>query len=790
MNFLINNMTMKKSIIILYLSFLILFPMGLFAWGFSTGDGSVVLKTGQGNLIITPYSANTIRVSLSETNQVTNTDAIFLKPQSIKCQTEEDSVTMKLKTDSLTLLINKTTHAIRFYDSQNRLISICKGFFSDSTYSGFRFSLAEDEMIFGGGEGAIPINRRGYRLHLDNEPHWGYGWGEENLNFSVPHFISSSNYSIFYDNGAVGYADIGKNDSTILEIASKSEAKSFFFICNSNQNDLHKSFSKLTGTQPMPPRWAMGNLMSRFGYQTEKEAREKLDSMLIAGYPVDAIILDLYWFGKGFNGWMMGDLDWYTPSWPTPQKMISDFQQKGVQTILVTEPYILETSKNFADADQKGLFATDSAGKTNIVEDFWFGKAGLLDLFKPETCNWYWKFYQKQAENGVAGWWGDLGEPEKFHDDLNFIAGKGPAVKNLYGHFWSKMLADKYDQFFPEKRLFHLNRAGFAGSQRYSSYPWSGDVSRTWGGFKAQLPNLLSMSLSNVPYAHSDLGGFCAEPKNEELYLRWLQFGVFNPIFRPHSEKVPSEPIYYSDSIQILVKPFFELRYKLLPYNYTLAWRQEQFGESLAAPLFMKTDLPKTLWGIFDEYFWGDAFLVAPVLEAGQKEKTVFLPNGVWFDFFSGERFLGNGYIKRKINLSTFPVFVKAGSFIPMVQPMVNTSAYDPSVLEIHYWFDHTIKQSNYTLYDDDGKTKGSFSKGKYELINFAFSNQADKMVFTLENTGGEYSGRPMERKVKMVFHNLPKGYQAEGLRIGDGLSIIEIQSSKDKSKTIIVKPQ
>jgi oligosaccharide 4-alpha-D-glucosyltransferase len=638
----------KLQYLILFLFVLIFSLNGSFAWGLSTGGGSVILKTGGRNLIITPYTATIIRVAISDTNCVENTDAVSLVPQSLIIKTEKVNGDTKITTDSLTVLVDNTTMGLQFYDAKGKLVASGTGFFSDSAYSGFRFNLADNEMIFGGGEGAIPINRRGYRLNLNNEPHWGYGWGEENLNFSVPHFISSSNYSIFFDNGAIGYADIGKRNHEKLEIASVGGENSIFFIANSNQKELHKSFATLVGTQPMPPRWALGNLMSRFGYQTEKEAREKLDSMLAAGYPVDAIILDLYWFGQGPANWMMGNLDWYKPSWPTPEKMIADFHSLGVQTILITEPYILESSANFADADQKGVFATDSTGKTNIVKDFWFGRAGLIDLFKPSACDWFWQFYKKQIDLGIAGWWGDLGEPEKFHDDLIFTAGRGASVRNLYGHYWSKMLADNYAKQYPEKRLFHLNRAGFAGSQRYSSYPWSGDVSRTWGGFKAQLPNMLSMSLSNVPYAHSDLGGFCAEPKNEELYLRWLQFGVFNPIFRPHSEKVPSEPIYYSDSIQKLVKPFFELRYKLLPYNYTLAWRQELYGEPLAAPLFMKADMPKTLWGIFDEYFWGDAFLVAPVLEAGQKEKSIFLPNGIWFDFFTGERLVGNGYVNRK----------------------------------------------------------------------------------------------------------------------------------------------
>jgi len=781
---------MKTAIVISVFLLVAQFVFGQTKEEHSPNDISYRLKTEQGNLIITPYSASIVRFMMTDTNDESVTDAVSMQPNGDQFSKRETESTIWLSTDSITIGIDKHTFGIKFYNSKNQQITSCLGFFSDSINSGFRFSLDANEMIFGGGEGAIPTDRVGYKLNLNNEPHWGYGWGEVNLNYSVPHFISSSNYSIYFDNGAIGYADIGKNNPSVLEIASVGGQNNFFFVSNSTQNELHKSFSKLVGNQPMPPRWAFGNLMSRFGYQTEKEAREKLDSMLTACYPVDAIILDLYWFGLGPENWMMGDLDWYAPSWPTPQKMIADFQSKGVQTILITEPYVLETSKNFAEADKLGFFAKDSMGKTNILEDFFFGRAGLIDLFQPKACDWYWKFYKKQIDLGVAGWWGDLGEPERFHDDLIFSAGNGPDVKNLYGHYWSKMLADKYTQYYPEKRLFHLNRAGFAGSQRYSSFPWSGDVSRSWGGFKAQLPNMLSMSLSNVPYAHSDLGGFCAEPMNEELYLRWLQFGVFNPVFRPHSEKVPSEPIYYSDSTQKLVKPSFELRYKLLLYNYTLAWRHEQFGEPLAAPLFMKVELPKNQWNIFDEYFWGDAFLVAPVLDKGLTQRDVFLPNGVWFDFYTSNRYLGNGTISKKVDLTSIPVFVKAGSFIPMVAPMANTSAYNPSELEVHFWYDHSVKHSNYSLYDDDGKTKGSFTKGKCELINFTFSNEANNMIFNIENKGGEFEGRPSVRNIKMVLHNFPDGYQAEGLKNEKGQKVLEVQLPKNQSKVLVFKPQ
>lgn len=780
---------MKKHLsIILLLLWSMLITVGLLASGGLSNESDILVKTSQGNLTITPYAANIFRIAMSEAGKTATTDAIVMEPEQVSVITENIDGATKIFTDSLSVWIDNNTSSLQFFDSRGKLIVAGKGFFSDSINSGFRFNLSLNEMIFGGGEGAIPINRRGYRLNLNNEPHWGYGWGEENLNYSVPHFISSSNYSIFFDDGAIGYADIGKSSPNQLEIASIKGEKSFFFIANSNQGELHKSFTRLVGTQPMPPRWAMGNLMSRFGYQNEKEAREKLDSMLNAGYPVDAIILDLYWFGQGSVNWMMGDLDWYKPAWPTPEKMIADFKKKGVQTILITEPYVLQSSKNFAEADKKLLFAIDSTGETNIVKDFWFGPAGLIDLFKPEACDWYWQFYKKQIDLGVAGWWGDLGEPEKFHNDLIFQRGEGATVRNLYGHYWSKMLSDHYAKYYPDKRLFHLNRAGFAGSQRYSSFPWSGDVSRTWGGFKAQLPNMLSMSLSNIPYAHSDLGGFCAEPKNEELYLRWLQFGVFNPVFRPHSEKVPSEPIYYSDSIQRLVKPFFNLRYQLLPYNYTLTWRQEQFGEPLAAPLFMKIALSKTMWDIFDEYFWGDAFLVAPVLEKGQEEKSIFLPNGIWFDFFSGERLMGDSYVKRKIILSTFPVFVKAGSFVPMIKPIINTSVYDHAELELHYWYDRSVQHSSYQLYDDDGITRDAFKKGLYELTTFSFSSNEGKLVFNFENRGGEYQGRPDELKIKLMIHNLPQGFSVEGMKTIENISTIEVKLQRNQSTIIEFK--
>jgi len=190
----------------------------------------------------------------------------------------------------------------------------------------------------------------------------------------------------------------------------------------------------------------------------------------------------------------------------------------------------------------KKFQAVDSAGQPYVLTDFYFGNGGLLDLFREDSKDWFWNKYQPQIKKGVAGWWGDLGEPEKhpsdmYHNlkDLGFKRlFKADEVHNVFGHYWNKMLFDKYAKEYPDVRLFNLNRTGFAGSPRYGIFPWSGDVGRNWSGLQAQLPVMIGMSMSGVPYIHADAGGFGGGDGDKELYTRWLQFATFTPVFRPH----------------------------------------------------------------------------------------------------------------------------------------------------------------------------------------------------------------------------------------------------------------
>lgn len=602
-------------------------------------------------------------------------------------------------------------------------------------YYGFNFALETGEMIFGGGERALPLNRRGYRFNLYNNPWYGYGEGADNLNYSVPFFTSSKGYGLFFDNPSKGFVDIGKEDENVFKAGFSSGELNVYVIIGKDYQEVLQSYHKLTGTQPLPPRWAFGNLMSRFGYTSEAQAKDILSKMQQENIPVEAIIFDLFWFGDSIKG-TLGNLDWVNKQkWNNPQKMISDFKKQGVHTILVTEPFFVETSKNYKAS--KPFLAVDSAGKPYYLTDFYFGKGGLIDIFRKDSKDWFWNFYKKQMDIGVEAWWGDLGEPEKHPSDLYhnlkdlkhkrlFAADE---VHNIYGHNWTKMLFQKYAQFYPNKRLFSLNRSGFAGSQRYSIFPWTGDVSRSWSGLRAQLPILLGMSMSGVPYVHSDAGGFAGGEGDNELYVRWLQFASFTPIFRPHGTALyeaepaafsfPSEAALIDTPWRNYAKEAIKIRYEFLPYNYSLAYQQEKSGKPLISPMYYLFPQDSVAVKVEDQFMWGENVIVAPVLEKGATTRRYYLPEGKWLNRSQAKVLQGPGWMVDSVTIDKYPVCIKEGSFIPI-------SIYEitkPTTLHkvnaiglVHVAAKH---RSSFQLFTDDGTSKNSIATKNYSLVEF-----------------------------------------------------------------------
>lgn len=720
----------------------------------------VVLTTDQGEVSVEFYNPHSVAVWYQPAG-VTQLPSLLIgnpaQPVELALASTEQQLT--LQNDALQLVINKSPLSIAFYRDGELLTRDQAGLIQADGQLGFDFSLAEQEKLAGAGQRVLGMDRRGHKLPLYNKAHYGYSTESSQMYFSLAGILSDKNYMLLFDNGATGELDLGHNQADQLRFRAQGGRSSYLLVAADTTPELIQQYLAVSGKPPLPARWTLGNYASRFGYRTEAEARAVVQKFRELKLPLDAIVIDLYWFGPDIQG-HMGNLDWDHQAFPNPEQMLADFAADGVKTILVTEPFILTSSKRWDEAVAAGAIAPGPDGQPKTF-DFYFGNTGLVDVFNPKAADWFWQRYHELLTQGVGGIWGDLGEPEVHPaDTYHYLPGIGlqpaDAVHNAYGHRWADLVHQGYRNDFPTQRPFIMMRAGSLGSQRFGMVPWTGDVDRSWGGLKPQVELALQMGLFGFGWIHSDLGGFAGgEVFDPELYIRWLQYGVFQPVYRPHAqEHIAPEPVFHSDEVINTLRPWLELRYRLLPYNYTLAYQHSQSGIPLMRPLFFLDEQNPALRDEANSYLWGDAFLVAPVTEPGVTSWPVNLPQGIWFDFFSGERLEGGQVLQRPVTIDTIPVLVKAGSFVPMTDSLQRTADYQGKALTLHYYADRSVAASQYSLFEDDGVTPDSVAKGQYELLHFAATTEDNRLTLNFSREGGEYQGKPASRDFTLVLHN------------------------------------
>ena len=688
-------------------------------------------------------------------------------PEKVASEITETATEVVITSRELTARIQKKPIRISYFRDGQPLLAEDVGYFSSAEAPvGLSFKLADDEKLIGGGERVLGMDRRGHRLPLYNKASYGYSTHAEQMYFSLPAVLSNRKYLLLFDNSAKGWIDLGKTKPDVLAFEAVGGRSSYIVVVGADYPAIIENYTHLTGRQPLPPRWAFGNFASRFGYRTEAQTRSTVAKFAAEDFPLDAVVLDLYWFGKDIKG-HMGRLDWDREAFPNPEKMIADFRAKGVKTVLVTEPFILTSSTRWQAAVDAGVLARDASGKPKVF-DFYFGSTGLIDVFDDKAADWFWSIYRGLNKQGVAGWWGDLGEPEVHPEDAFHVNGSAYIVHNAYGHQWAKLVYENQLRDVPDERPFIMMRAGAPGSQRYGMIPWTGDVDRSWGGLKSQVELALQMSLLGFGYIHSDLGGFAGgESFDRELYIRWLQYGVFQPVFRPHGQDhIAAEPVLHDKRTRDLLRPYLKLRYRMLPYNYTLAWENSTRGMPLMRPVFFEDEGNPKLIDQKRAYLWGDAFFVAPITRKGARSMAVDLPAGVWFDFWSGRRYLGAQRHHIPVSLKTIPVLVRGGAFVPMVADLPNTEKYSTAKLQLHYYADASVPEANGKLYDDDGRSPDALKSGNYELLEFSAKQTEGKLQIELVRAGGEYAGKPTERQIELVIHNWeaqPKSVDTSG---------------------------
>lgn len=723
-------------------------------------DQSVLINTDEGVLKVTAYQSDGFEIQYQSNLKQLPSYALAGEPQKTKILIVEQHENIRISTDDLTVVVNKSPIHISFVKNGEILFEEESGFYTTDDEVGFNFKLDKSEKLLGGGQRVLGMDRRGHRMPLYNKAHYGYGTESNQMYYGLPAVMSNKKYALVFDNSAAGHMDIGHTNKQVLSFTAMGGRTAYLFVAGDNYPDLIENFTQLTGRQPLPPRWAMGNFASRFGYQSEKETRQTVQKFIQQDFPLDAVVLDLYWFGPDVKG-HMGNLDWDRETFPNPEKMIDDFKQKGVNTIVITEPFVLTTSKKWQSAVANNALATQSNGKP-YVYDFFFGNSGLVDVFSDSGQDWFSQAYGQLFEQGVAGWWGDLGEPEvhppgAIHKEQGMSV-TADEIHNAYGHKWAQMVFNHQQQISSDTRPMIMMRSGFIGSQRYGMIPWTGDVSRSWDGLSPQVELSLQMSLFGLAYTHSDLGGFAGgEVFDSEMYIRWLQYGVFQPVYRPHGQQdIPPEPVFHDSHTQNIVRKYIKLRYQLLPYNYSLVYENSLSGMPLMRPMMFEDETNPDWFDIADQYLWGDSFLIKPVTQGKSTKVTMVLPKGYWFDFWNDKLYQGQQNVELKTDLKHLPVLVRAGAFIPMIEPIQSTSLYSSQALNLHYYDHHSVEQSSGQMFEDDGKNPQAIETQQFQTLKF--SSKRSKAALELSITAtGKYKGMPELRKVKLILHNVSK---------------------------------
>lgn len=650
--------------------------------------------------------------------------------------------------------------------------------------------------FYGAGERGYSFNLAGDTLVMYNKQNYGYTASEpriKQMNITMPLFLSSDGYAVVFDDYAA--AEMVMSDPIVYITESKAPVSYYFVNSAGSLASLTSTLTTLTGRQDLPPLWSLGYITSKYGYRTQSETTGVIDTLKRQGYPVDGVVLDLYWYGKEQD---MGRLAWDPDQWPDHRKMLADLRKEDVNTVIISQPYVLRNGKaidNYNELTRQQLLLRDTLGGQQEVT-IWVGEGGMFDVANHKTRAWLRERYRDLTLDGVGGWWGDLGEPE-VHPESGLHA-NGQTTReyhNRYGNDWSKIIYDLYREDFPDTRLMTMMRGGITGLQQYSVFPWSTDVSRTWGGLKPQINIMLNSGLSGLGYMSHDVGGFAItdKPYDPELYVRWLQLGTFSPVLRTHSQQ-EAEPYKYPEQ-QDIILPLIRERYRWLPYNYTLAYENASQGLPLVRPLNFYTPGSKKYDDIDDEYLWGRDVLVAPVLEQGARERKVVFPEGLWADYRDPSKlYRGGDTITYAAPLDVLPLFVRAGSFIPLADyAMENTGDYRTDRYTVNYY--PYLGKSEFVMYEDNPLSTTSLSKDEYSLITFKGDAEMHRIEIGV-SAKGTYPCAKADKELRFVIHLFDgkpgsvtvDGRKAKGWKYDEALSTLTLNTRWNTAKPLKIE--
>jgi alpha-glucosidase len=571
----------------------------------------------------------------------------------------------------LAIFISKVG-AIRFEDGQNHVLRHDYPPKRSGTGWVHQTDFEAEKYIYGLGERGSALNQRGGRYRFWNTEVGGaYGPQQDPLYLSIPVYISvhpGNSLLVFYENSYDG--SFSAQHPAQVEFRGGALR---YYVATGSLDRLLERYTQLTGRPPLPPRWALGYHQCRWGYKREEDIREVVEGFQERDLPLSVIHLDIDYM----DGYRVFTVD--STRFPDLQRLTGDLGEGDVRVVTILDPGVkIDPSYHvYEDGKARRVFCErpDGSMQRALV---WPGWCAFPDFTSPEARAWWGSYYRQLVEAGVSGFWHDMNEPSAFSTwgDLTLPLSTRHAMEgaqgdhrqahNLYGHLMNRAGFEALKRLRPDERPWFLSRSGWAGTQRYA-WNWTGDTESTWEALRMTVHTVINLGLSGMAYTGPDVGGFSTHP-NAELYTRWFQLTTFLPFFRTHSATgIPRrEPWVYGEATLIILRNFLKLRYRLLPYLYTLAWECSQTGHPLVRPLFWPSAMEPALMTVDDAFLLGDNLLVAPILDEGARGRAVRLPQGHWYNFWNDRLVEGSTVMDIDASLESIPLFARAGCIIPM----------------------------------------------------------------------------------------------------------------------------
>lgn len=618
----------------------------------------------------------------------------------------------------------------------------------------------------------------------------------------VTFFQSVKGYGLFWDNySPTTFRDKPEETSFSSEVG---DCIDYYFMYGGDADGVIAQMRDLTGQVPMFPLWTYGFWQSKERYKSQQETVGVVRKYRELGVPLDGIIQDWQYWG---NNYLWNAMEFLNEDFPNPQGMVDAIHDMNAHMIISIWSSFGPATKQYRELSKIGAlydFNTwPESGLTSWPPNMEYPSGvRVYDAFNPKARDIYWKYLNEGLmKYGIDGWWMDSTEPDhlsfkKEDMDNQTAMGSFRKVRNAYPLVTVGGVYDNQRAVSSDKRVFILTRSGFAGQQRYGANVWSGDVFTSWENFRNQIPAGLNFSLCGIPHWNSDIGGFFAgeynrswndgsaskNPLFQELYVRWMQFGAFNPMMRSHGTDLSREIYHFGEKgepIYDAIERTIHLRYAMLPYIYSTSWEVTNKQSSFMRALVMDFAQDKNVWDINDQFMFGNSILVTPVTEAQytpekiadaknndgwsrsegnetakgstvdfttKKSTTLYLPAGTtWYDFWTNERMKGGKEITKETSIDIIPLYIKAGTILP-IGPEVQYATekkWDNLQIRIYEGAD-----GEFTLYEDENDNY-NYEKGVFSTITFTWNDS--KKELTIGNCNGSFPGMLTERKFQIV---------------------------------------